>query len=523
MGLVLLTAGAFGHVLGNGFVNYDDPIYVTVNDRIRAPFNAASLRGALTATEALNWHPLTWMSLQFDHRLYGLRPWGYHLTSLLLHMGSAVLLFGVLRATTGAIWRSALVAVLFAVHPLHVESVAWVAERKDVLSGFFWMLTMAAYVGYVRLPSVGRYLLVALALALGLMAKPMVVTLPCVLLLLDYWPLLRLQIADCKCSMRLLAEKLPLFGLAAVASMLTWHAQHGGGAIESLERYSFGVRIENALVCYVRYIGLTLWPSGLAVLYPHPGDALPLWQPMAAGTLLVVITGMAVALRRCMPHLLVGWMWYLGTLVPVIGLVQVGQQALADRYTYIPLIGLFIALAWGLGDLVDRWPEWRKIVIAGAVASVLGLAVCAWLQVRHWKDSIALWDHALQVTAENSTARNNLGLAHLEEKGSAATAEEHLRAAIALQPGYVRAFANLGRALDRQGKTEEAIGWYRQALDIEPDLPETRNNLGIALAKRGRLDEAIEQLTEAVRLAPEYADARRNLERAKDAKSKAQP
>jgi tetratricopeptide (TPR) repeat protein len=226
-------------------------------------------------------------------------------------------------------------------------------------------------------------------------------------------------------------------------------------------------------------------------------------------------------LRRRTPYLLVGWLWYLGTLVPVIGLVQVGQQAAADRYTYIPLIGLFIALAWGLADIVERWPQLRKVAVAGAMAAVLASVVFTWLQVRHWKDSIALWGHALQVAADNPVARNNLGLAHLEEKGSAATAEEHLRAAIALRPGYVRAFTNLGMALDRQGKTEEAIGWYRQALEIEPDLPVTRNNLGIALAKRGRLEEAIEQLTEAVRLAPGYSDARRNLERALDARSRA--
>jgi hypothetical protein len=524
LGLVVLTAVAFGRVLAIGFVNYDDPEYVTANPHIRASFRAASLLWAFSTTEANNWHPLTWMSLQLDHRLFGLRPWGYHLTSLLLHIGSTLLLFATLGSITGAVWRSALVATLFAVHPLHVESVAWVAERKDVLCGFFWMATMAAYVAYTRAPSIGRYLLVAAALSLALMAKPMAVTLPCVLLLMDFWPLGRAASDKRRSTLfALLPEKIPLFALAAGAAILTWNAQQSGGAIEPSERLPFGVRIENALVSYVCYIGMMLWPSGLAPFYPHPGNALPLWQPIAAGILLTGITALTIALALRAPYLPFGWLWFLGTLVPVIGLVQVGEQSLADRYTYIPLVGLFVMFAWGLGDLGERWPALRRAAIAAAVAAICACTVLTWLQVPYWRNSIALWEHALEATADNPVARINAGRAHLEEGGSASAAEQHLRRAIARRPGYVVAFVNLGMALDRQGKTQEAIGCYQQALDIEPNRPVTRNNLGIALAKVGRLDEAIEQLTEAVRLASDYEEARRNLRGAQEAKRRASP
>jgi tetratricopeptide (TPR) repeat protein len=281
------------------------------------------------------------------------------------------------------------------------------------------------------------------------------------------------------------------------------------------------VRLENVLVSYVDYLRMAGWPRGLAPFYPHPGGSLRWWQPVGAGLMLAAITGMVVASRRRFPYLLVGWLWYLGTLVLVIGFVQVGQQALADRYTYIPLIGLFIAIAWGSGDLLAHRPALRQVGIGCAVAVVIACAACTWMQVRIWKGSITLWEHALEVTSDNYVARNNLGLAHLEENGSAAAAEQHLRAALALKPGYVQGYINLGVALDRQGKIPEAIVSYRRALEIEPNLPETRTNLGVALARNGELDEAIEQLTEAVRLAPDFPEARRKLERALDAKRRA--
>jgi tetratricopeptide (TPR) repeat protein len=530
LGLCLLTITAFIHVLANGFVNYDDPVYVTANEHIKEKFHSANLRWALTATEALNWHPLTWMSLQLDHRLFGMRAWGYHLTSLLLHIANTVLLFAVLRRMTGTLWRSALVAALFAVHPLHVESVVWVAERKEVLSGLFWMLTLWLYVSYVRSPSLFSYVLVALGLGLGLMAKPMVVTLPCVLLLLDYWPMCRpatneYSVLSTQYSVlgtwpakarapftALLLEKAPLFLLVALECIATWYAQSNGGEIRSLDEFPLGTRISNALVSYVRYLGMMIWPNGLAPYYPHPGDTLPLWQVLGSAALLAGITALAIVYARRLPYLLVGWFWYLGTLVPVIGLVQVGEQALADRYTYLPLIGVFLAAAWGLGDLVARWQPSRELVTLGAIAALAGWFVCSWMQVRTWHDSRALWEHALRVTPDNPIARNNLALAVLEERGNPAEAEAHLRAALRMKPGYGRAYINLGTALDKQGKIKEAIVAYRQALAIQPDLAVTRYNLGIALAIDGQTDEAIEQLREAVRLG--HGDAQAKLERA---------
>jgi hypothetical protein len=523
LGLCVLTAAAYVHGIGNGFVNFDDPVYVTSNEQIKQKFGPTSLRWAFTATEALNWHPLTWMSLQLDHRLFGMRPSGYHLTSLGLHIASTVLLFGVLKRMTGALWRSALAAALFAVHPLHVESVAWVAERKDVLSGFFWMATLWLYVGYVRDPRSVRYALVGGSLALGLMAKPMVVTLPCVLLLLDYWPLRRLAgiryaVLDLppdragRTLRFLILEKVPLFLLVAGGCFMTWYAQRSGGEIRSFDEFPLGARIANAVVSYVRYLSMTVWPSGLAPFYPYPSEALPLWQVVGSAALLLGITLLAIALARRLPYLVVGWFWYLGTLIPVIGLIQVGEQALGDRYTYLPLIGIFLAAAWGIGDLAERWPNARKALIAGSFVVIAACVVCTWMQVRTWLDSRSLWEHALQVTPDNPIARNNLGLALWAESGNPAEAEEHLRVAVRLKPDYARAYTNLGMAFDLQGKHKDAIAAYRQALGIHPDLPGTRYNLGIALAKDGQIDEAIEQLREAVRLG--HAEAQAKLDRA---------
>jgi tetratricopeptide (TPR) repeat protein len=506
LALVLLTTAAFGRSLNNGFVNYDDPEYVTSNPGVKGGLSAAGLRWAFTASDVLNWHPLTWISLQLDYQLYRLRPWGYHLTSVLLHAGSSVLLFLALRRMTGAVWRSAAVAALFALHPLHVESVAWVAERKDVLSTFFGMLALWAYADYARRPGVGRYLLVFAALALGLLAKPMLVTWPCLLLLLDYWPLGRLRRGGPVPLRLVLAEKLPLFALAAVSCAVALFAQGRGGAIESLQEVPLGVRCANALVSYVAYLGMALWPAHLAPFYPHPGGALPWWQPAAAAVLLAGITALAAATAWRRPYLLVGWLWYVGTLVPVIGLVQVGDQTRADRYTYVPLVGLFLAAAWGLADLAAHRPALRWPVIAAAVLGLAACFVCTVRQVGYWHDSQALWAHALRVTADNYVAENNLGLALLQD-GRPEEAEGHFRAAVRFKATYARGYANLGLALDEQGKLAEAAACYSRALEIRPDLAATHNNLGIVLGKLGRGDEAIAQLTEAVRLDPESAEA----------------
>ncbi len=514
IGLVLLTAAALGRLCGNDFVNYDDPLYVTDNPHVRDGLSGQNIAWAFTSTEALNWHPLTWISLQLDAQIYGTRAWGYHLTNLLLHAANTVVLFLALRRLTGALWRPALAAALFALHPLHVESVAWIAERKDVLSTFFGMLCLLAYGHYVQRPGPWRYLLVAAFLALGLMAKPMLVTLPFVLLLLDYWPLGRLFArggAPSGSWRWIVLEKVPLLALAGVSAVLTVYAQQRGGAIETLTTLPFGVRLANAVVSYVRYLGLTLWPAGLAPFYPHPQDSLPAWQVSGAAALLIALSAGALALARRCPYLIVGWLWYLGTLVPVIGLVQAGEQALADRYTYVPLIGLFLAAAWGAGDLAGWQPIRRGMLTAAAASVLLACAVLSWKQAGVWHDSRSLWEHALRVTPDNHVARNNLGVALLANGGDLAEAEHHLRAALQLKPDYARPCASLALILDQQGRLEEALDYYRETLRLEPRLVGTRVSYGVALCRSGRVDEGMEQFREAIRIDPEYPDAHYQL------------
>ena len=484
--LILLTTAAYGPIWRNDFINYDDNVYVTGNDHVKAGLSPKGIAWAFTSTEALNWHPLTWISLQLDYQLYGLRAWGFHLTNLLLHTANSLLLFGVLQQMTGAVWRSALVAALFALHPLHVESVAWIAERKDVLSTLFWMLTLAAYLRYVRRPSVLRYLLVMLTLALGLMAKAMLVTLPCVLLLLDYWPLGRFQRNNDETPMTndegspkpqdrgpssfglwhyfvirrwsfVIWEKVPLFVLAAACSAMVIFAQQRGGALESLEQLSLSSRVSNALVSSVQYIVKMFWPSGLAPFYPHPRESLSWWQAAGAGLLLISISALALRLAGRRAYLIVGWLWYLGTLAPVIGIVQVGEQAMADRYTYVPLIGLFILLVWAIADLAAPWPALKVMLLPTTAGALLICLVLTWLQVRIWHDSRSLWEHTLRVTAGNYVAENNLGFTFLQE-GNMPEAERHFRQAVRIKPDYARAYSSLGLALDKQEKIPEAIG-----------------------------------------------------------------
>jgi tetratricopeptide (TPR) repeat protein len=511
LALVVGTLAVFGPVYANDFVNYDDPQYVTANPHVKAGLSGEGVRWAFTSTEVLNWHPLTWLSLQLDASLYGSRPWGYHQTNLLLHAANALLLFLVLWRLTAAVWRSAAVAALFAVHPLHVESVAWVAERKDVLSTFFGLLALAAYVRYVERPTLSRYLPVAGAMVLSLMAKPMLVTLPAILLLLDYWPLGRLGIGRPAPLRLVLGEKIPLLALAVASAVLTVFAQHQGGAIESLETLPLGLRAGNAVVSYVRYLGLALWPVSLAPFYPHPRAALPAWQVAGAAALLAAVTALTLASYRRRPYLTVGWLWYVITLVPVIGVVQVGEQALADRYTYVPLIGPFVMMAWGLADLLAQRPALKTLLAPAAVASVLACAILTWRQTTFWRDGRTLWEHTLRVTTDNYLAENNLGAACLFGQGTPQEAEQHLRNAVRMHPDYWRAHARLGMALDQQGKLDEAIASYSQSLALQPDQPSTRNNQAIVLGKRGRLPEAIAQLEEATRLDPGFAEAYQNL------------
>jgi len=494
--LAVATLAVYWQVESYEFVNYDDDDYISDNSHVQQGLTGDSIIWAFTATHVANWHPLTWLSHMLDCQLYGMNPTGHHLTNVFFHLVNTLLLFLVLEWMTGALWRSGFVAALFALHPLHVESVAWVAERKDVLSTMFWMLTMWAYLGYTKRPGVKRYLLILLFFALGLMAKPMLVTLPFVLLLLDYWPLGRIWLGQSGIEhpvanqaniaakkprtqvFRLLLGKTPLFALAAVSSVVTFVVQKSGGAVKALEAYPFNIRITNAMVSYFRYISKAIWPQKLAILYPHPGQSLPMWHAALAGLLLVVISTVVIRAGRRCPYLPVGWLWYVGTLVPVIGLVQVGEQAMADRYTYVSLIGLFIIIAWGVPDLTAKYHYGKSALALAAASLLVALMVCSSLQVKHWKNSVTLFEHTVSVTANNPTAHYNLSL-----------------------------------ALGKKGMLQESMKHSYETLRIRPNYADAHNNLGVALTKQGRLQEAVFHFTEALRINPEYGKARRNLDK----------
>jgi len=526
--LILATSAVYWHVTGHDFVNLDDNVYVYENRHVQNGLTVDSMIWAFTTTHAGFRIPLTWLSLMLDFELYGLNAGGYHLTNLLLHIANVLLVFFILKLMTGAPWRSGFVAALFALHPLHVESVAWVTERKDVLSTLFWLLTMWGYLGYVERPGMRRYLLIIVSFTLGLMAKPMLVTLPFVLLLLDYWPLGRFQVgqsADAPAApvqvpikpgqpmsavLSLVWEKIPLFALVAVSSVVTFLAQKSAGAVAHLETWSIRIRIANGLVSYVKYLGKMIWPHPLAVFYPHPGSSLPMWQAAGAGLLLVTISVMVLRASRRHPYLMVGWLWYLGTLVPVIGLVQVGPQAMADRFTYIPLIGLYIVIAWGVPEIVPRWPH-RKLHLATLSTTLfLFLMALTWKQVQYWKNDISLFERTLEVTSNNWLSNNNLGVA-LDRKGRTDDAIKHYLEALRIKPNHVEAHNNLGVALDGKGRTDDAIKHYLEALRIEPDYAEAHNNLGIAFYRKGRTDDAIKHYLEALRIKPNHVEAHNNL------------
>ncbi len=512
--LIVATIAVFWQVYNHDFVNYDDNLYVTENRHVQAGLTWEGIIWAFTTTHASNWHPLTWLSHMLDCQLFGLNAGGHHLTNLLFHIANTLLLFLVFNRMTGAIWRSAFVAALFALHPLHVESVAWVAERKDVLSTFFWMLTMWAYARYAERPGIKIYLLVFLFFALGLMAKPMLVTLPFVLLLMDYWPLGRLQLGQSiKEStlkiqalpiLRLVWEKVPLFVLTAVSSVVTYCAQQAGGSVESL--LPFQMRVGNALAAYINYIGKTIWPLHLAVFYPHV-RVVPIWL---AGLLLMCISFFVIRVGRRSPYLSVGWLWYLGTLVPVIGLVQVGGQAMADRYTYVPIIGLFTIIVWGVAELVAKW-RCQKFVLSISVGVVLlGLAMGTWLQLTHWHNSVTLFKHTLDVTPNNYLAHNNLGVA-LSEQGRIEEAMKQYRKVVEINPNYAMAYYNLGLALGQQGRFEETIGYFVKALQIKPNYAEAYYNMGVSLGKMGNYPEELKAYKRAINVKPDYAEAYCNL------------
>lgn len=522
---VLLMAGSlvvFWPVYHDAFINYDDQTYVSDNPHVLDGMTWEGIRWAVSADlfadspHADYWIPVTFLSHLLTVQLFGMGPAAHHLVNAVLHAVNAVLLFLLLQRMTGAVWRSGVVAALFAVHPLHVESVAWVTERKDVLSGLFFMLTLLAYVRYAEHPTVSRYLLVVPAFALGLMSKPILVIVPCFLLLLDYWPLGRVASMHAKggsrwhTAWRLAWEKIPLFALSACAAMITYLATQRKGGVASFGELPLPTRVANALVSYVGYLRKTVWPDGLAVFYPYPVHGLPVWQVAGSAIVIMAISILVLRARRQRPYLLVGWLWYLGALLPVIGLVQAGEQAMADRYMYLPVIGLFVMAAWGLPDATAAWRYRTLFLPAAAIIAIAACLVLTRLQLRHWRDSAALFEHALRVTDGNYVAHNQLGLA-LADEGRFQEAIIQYRKALSIRPDFPSARYNIGNALAHEGLDQEAIRQYQRVLQLNPRDDMAQNNWGMVLGNEGKIDEAIVHFTEALRINPSLTLARNNL------------
>jgi len=485
----------FGQTLRHDFVNYDDKTYVYGNSLTRAGLSWHGIGRAFVDTQTDNWHPLTLISHILDCELFDLKPGLHHLTNVLLHTIAALSLFLFLRNVTTRFWSSAFVAVLFAVHPLHVESVAWIAERKDVLSAVFFFLTLIAYSHYVLAPSFRRYLPMSILFGLGLMSKPMLVTTPVVLLLLDYWPFRRLR--DAKSFWRLVIEKIPLLGLSLVSSIVTLSLQLHSPAL--VGQLPFAWRVQNAVVSAVCYILQTFWPVNLAVFYPHPDDRLSVWQVVLAAAFLIAVTWTAFAARKTRPYLVVGWLWYLIMLLPVIGIIEVGLQGHADRYTYLPTVGLYIGPTWFIVDLSTSLSHRRKILTATAALVVIVLSFDAWKQTTYWRNSETLWVHALAVTSENEVANTNLGMV-LSDRGQFDDGLSHLRTALAIRSRSHHRYYDLrvaiilddiGEVLFRKGQLDEAISYFRQSLELKPEYPYSRYNLGTTLFRKGDVDGAI--------------------------------
>jgi len=539
--LVVATLALYNPVNRHPFVNYDDDRYITENPHVHNGLTWRTITWAFTATEQGNWHPLTWLSHALDYQLFHQNPAGHHFTSLLIHAANAVLLFLFLMYATRRLGPSLFVAALFALHPINVESVAWVAERKNVLCTFFFFATLIAYCWYARQPDWRRYLVFAGLFVLGLMSKPMVITLPFVLLLLDYWPLGRIRggRADATAAplSKLVVEKLPLIALSAASAVITMQAQRAGGAMRSTAQFSLAVRLENAVMAYAMYLWKMIWPSHLSPIYPHPGDSLAGWQVGTSALVLLAVT--AVALKfRARRYLLTGWLWFLGTLVPVIGLVQVGDQAMADRYAYIPLVGIFIMIAWGIADLADSKQIGLVVRVIPAACVLLALSFATNRQLGYWSSNYDLWTHAVAVTGRNFIAQDNLGGAllwlgktdeaylhfqaaaeinpldpmsrsnlgaYLQEHGHMAEAIEKYNRVITLtsDPGLLAAtYANLGAAYRKLGEDEKARTSYDQALRLNPNQYNAYLGLGELLEKQSRLDDAISNYSKAVELRP---------------------
>jgi len=500
---------AFGQTLQHEFVNYDDSSYVYANPRIINGLTPSNVEWAFTHVHAANWHPLTTISHMLDCQLYGLQPWGHHLSNILLHTAAVILLFLALWRLAGNLWASVFVAALFAIHPLRVESVAWVAERKDVLSGVFFMLTLLAYARYARSDrfSLGRYMAALVLFALGLMCKPTLVTVPFVLLLLDYWPLSRLH-GQWSVVRSLVTEKIPFFVLSAASCVTTILAQKE--AFTPARVLTFPERFVNAVVAYVEYLGQMVYPANLAVLYPYSKGGPSTAEVMLALFFLVIVSVIFFLWRKTYPFALIGWLWFLGMLVPMIGIVQVGSQPMADRYTYLPQIGLYIVVTWGASELFKNWRHKREVIPVVALLLIGAFITRSYFQTAYWRDSETLWRHTVDVTHDNYIAQNNLA-GSLLERGQLNEAIVHYREALAIKPDVAEVQSNLGNALVREGSVEEATVHLQKALQINPVYAEAYNYMGNALIKKGQAAEAIGYYQKAVEFNTSYADAQNNL------------
>ena len=508
---------SYSPILGYGFINFDDIEYIIENPHIKNGLTLESIAWAFKAQYSWNWHPITWLSHILDVEIYGLYPRGHHKTNLILHIANSLLLFGVLFKMTGALWRSTLVATLFALHPLNVESVAWVSERKNVLSTFFWFLTMWAYIRYVENKRIKNYLLVVFVFAVGLMSKSMLVTLPFVLLLLDFWPLKRFagEFPTLQEVKKIVLEKTPMFLLVIGSGVITYIAQRDGssigGAVQSLEKIPMDARLSNALVSYIEYLEKMIWPSGLAPFYPHPVHTIPIWKPILFGMLILGFTFLVIKLIRQAPYLAVGWFWYLGTLVPVIGLVQVGNQAMADRYAYVPLIGIFIAIAWGLWDL--KKGKKNLLLILTPILAVV-LAVLTSHQISYWATPVTLMQHGMQVAKDRHSdifyPHLHLAAAFSMESRPSESIKHH-KIATKIRPDFPYAYLNLGLIYSEMKEFNQAIFYFKKAIKLQPEWPVLYNNVGNALARTGNLEEAIPYYEKAIKREPNYATAHMNL------------
>jgi protein O-mannosyl-transferase len=533
--LIVAICIVYGQVLGFGFINLDDPGYVSGNDIVKQGITTDGIRWAYSTFHKANWHPVTWISHMLDVQFFGMNPGMHHLTNVIFHILNTLVLFFVLKQMTGTLWRSAAVAGLFALHPLHVESVAWISERKDVLSTFFWLLTMMGYLWYVQQRTVRRYLVVVLPFVLGLLSKPMLVTLPFVLVLLDFWPLKRCKLFlpgnmgndHGKRTLRsrykqqslpiLIAEKIPLVVLAVISSIVTFYAQKSGGAVGSVDSLAIGTRLANAITSYAAYLDKMVRPYNLAVFYPY-ADTLNFIMVSLSALLLILITTVVILAVKEKPYLVVGWFWYLGTLFPVIGIVQVGSQSMADRYTYIPLIGVFVMIVWGIVDLLDRQRYGKTVLRTAILVFPLFIGV-SWVQVGLWKNNETLFRHTLDVTRNNYLIHYNLGIT-LYEQGDVDGAMREYQESLQIKPDLAEAHNNLGTILLLKGYPDEAIRHYKESLRVNSHQTDTYNDLGAAYFRKGNIHMAIECFQMAIREKSDNASAMKNLKIARAAQKK---